>query len=352
MKVYIAKNILGFFVFSEEGDLLEFEPFPKDPKAISERLKKKTNAAILKKFKNFEIEDGGKILRRNFPEIIAKFDVSLPEYYSLLKGVAEELAKQELQSMEEDQLIIQGVKALDVIEYSLNQLTEMIREWYSLHFPELDKEINDNEKYSKLIRKYGPREMFEGELGKLAKESVGADFLEEDISIITDFSEGILSLWNFKKKLEKYIIKKMEKVAPNTSAIIGPTLGARLLHYAKGLDNLAKMPGSRLQLLGAERALFMHIRKKLPPPKHGIISQHPLIKSAPWWQRGKIARIIAQKISIAARADAFTGEYIADLLNKELNERIKEIKESYPVEPKKMRIIKRKKKTGRERKRR
>ena len=40
-----------------------------------------------------------------------------------------------------------------------------------------------------------------------------------------------------------------------------------------------------------------------------------------------------------ARADAFSGEYIADGLKRDFKKRLKEIKEQYKSEPKKMRII-------------
>ena len=125
----------------------------------------------------------------------------------------------------------------------------------------------------------------------------------------------------------------MEEVAPNTRAIGGSLLGARLLALAGGLLNLAKLPASTIQVLGAEKALFRSLKTKARPPKHGIIFQHPLIHDAKRWQRGKIARALAGKLAIAARVDAFNGEYMGDRLKADLEKRIDEIRERYEKPP-------------------
>ncbi|MEM0320545.1 MAG: hypothetical protein QXS67_03955, partial [Candidatus Nezhaarchaeales archaeon] len=132
----------------------------------------------------------------------------------------------------------------------------------------------------------------------------------------------------------------------NLKELIGPVLGARLIALAGGLERLAKLPASTIQLLGAEKALFRALRTGSKPPKHGVIFQYPEIHRSPKWQRGKIARALAGKIAIAARVDFFTGEYIADELKEDLKNRIKEIKETYKSPPKKVVEKKVKKKGG------
>ena len=92
---------------------------------------------------------------------------------------------------------------------------------------------------------------------------------------------------------------------------------------------MAAKPSSTIQVLGAEKALFRSIRTKSKPPKHGFIFQQLEIHQAPWWQRGKIARALAGKLAIAARVDAFSGEYIGDKLRTEFEKRVEEIKEKY-----------------------
>jgi nucleolar protein 56 len=107
-------------------------------------------------------------------------------------------------------------------------------------------------------------------------------------------------------------------------------IGARLLSLAGGLEELSRLPASTIQVLGAEKALFRALKTGANPPKHGIIFQHPLIHRASWWQRGKVARVLAGKLSIAARIDAYSGEYQADELKYTLDKRIEDIKKKYP----------------------
>jgi nucleolar protein 56 len=90
---------------------------------------------------------------------------------------------------------------------------------------------------------------------------------------------------------------------PNLNALLGPELTARLLAQAGGLDRLARLPASTIQVLGAEKAFFEHLRGRAPPPRHGLLFLHPSIQSAPRPERGKLARALAGKAAIAARRD-------------------------------------------------
>ena len=128
------------------------------------------------------------------------------------------------------------------------------------------------------------------------------------------------------KSLERQIETDIALVAPNISNLIGPLISARLISLAGSLEKLAKMPASTIQILGAEKALFRFKKEGGKPPKHGVLYQHPYISRSPKEIRGKISRIIATKISIAAKADAFTKRDISEDLKKTINQRINNIK--------------------------
>jgi nucleolar protein 56 len=100
----------------------------------------------------------------------------------------------------------------------------------------------------------------------------------------------------------------MVEVAPNVSALLQPVLAARMLKQAGGLRRLATMPAGTIQTLGAEKALFRHIKEGKRPPKHGFLMQHPLVHRAPRYHRGALARSLAAKVALAARADFFTKD--------------------------------------------
>jgi nucleolar protein 56 len=90
---------------------------------------------------------------------------------------------------------------------------------------------------------------------------------------------------------------------PNLTALLGPELTARMLAQARGLDRLARLPASTIQVLGAEKAFFEHLRGNAPPPRHGLLFLHPVIQSASRYERGKLSRTLAGKVAIAARLD-------------------------------------------------
>ncbi|AEF96742.1 hypothetical protein [Methanotorris igneus] len=308
----------------------------------------------------------GEIVRANLYELGRKFGVfeDYNDFINKMNFWALELTKLSMKSFsqQKDKLIIQTVEALDDLDKTLNLLSERIREWYSLYFPEMDKIIKKHELYVNLITQFGEREKFTKsqlkkilpsniakELAESAKSSMGGDISEEDLRILRDMAEEIKRLYERRKELQSYLEDLMEEFAPNLTKVAGASLGARLISLAGGLEKLAKFPASTVQVLGAEKALFAHLREGAEPPKHGVIYQHPFIQSSPKYLRGKIARALACKISIAARADMF-GNYIGDMLLEQLEKKVEEIRKRYPKPPKKKKKEKAKKGKKKEKK--
>ena len=237
----------------------------------------------------------------------------------------------------------------------MNLFVARLREWYSLHFPELNELVRDHENYVRIVSELGHRnnitrealmelgfsEEKSAKIAEAAKASIGADLSDFDIEALRSFARIALDMYRLRRSLTQYIEQIMKEVAPNITALVGPLLGARLISLAGGLEKLARMPASTIQVLGAEKALFRALRTGGKPPKHGIIFQYPYIHKSPKWQRGKIARALAAKLAIAAKVDAFTGRYIGDQLKKELENRIQEIKRIYAKPPKRKREEKR-----------
>jgi nucleolar protein 56 len=105
------------------------------------------------------------------------------------------------------------------------------------------------------------------------------------------------------RRLSEAVAASVPAETPNLNALLGPELAARLLAQAGGLDRLARLPASTIQVLGAERAFFEHLRGRAPPPRHGLLFLHSAIQTAPRGERGKLARALAGKVAIAARLD-------------------------------------------------
>ena len=168
---------------------------------------------------------------------------------------------------------------------------------------------------------------------EIIERSLGVELASEDLSQIREIAELIDILYKKKDILENYITNLVNEVAPNTSKVATPIIAAKLISHAGGLKNLSGKPSSTIQLMGAEKALFRHIKTGADPPKYGIILQNQDISKAQWWQKGKIARTLASKIAIAARVDNAGGEFIGDKLKEDLLKRISEIEKKYPNAP-------------------
>ena len=239
--------------------------------------------------------------------------------------------------------ISQSINALDELDKIINVIGARLREWYGLHFPELDYLIQNIFTYAEIVKLAGNRNnidlnMLEN-LGIESKRaemilvavqrSKGGDILEENLSIIKKLANEVIMQTELRKILAQQIEEMMEKIAPNIKELLTATVGARLMAKAGSLQKLSVMPASTIQIIGAEKALFRSLKTGAPPPKHGILFQHPILHSAPKWQRGKMARAIASKVAIAGRIDLFrNGE--KDLhISEQLNKRIAEIQEKY-----------------------
>lgn len=342
LSMYLVTKWFGVFL-CEEGKVKEHRLFDKDPLSIASKLAAIQKGEILPEERELA-RRGVKVTDQRLSELgrTCYFDSSFirAEDYSysseLMREVMLHLGKlRSREPINRDRCIIQAIRALDDLVYIINLMNERLHEWYGLYFPELSDYARD-ERYSELISEIGNRERIIESLG-IEIESLGSDLNEEDLNIITEFARELTNLYDKKKRLEDYIANVMSDLAPNLTTLLNPNLAARLISLAGGLKRLSSLPSSTVQLLGAEKALFLHMRSGKKPPKHGIIYQHPWVHRAPPWQRGKIARTLAAKISIASKVDYWGGEFIGDRLKEEMERRIEEIQKKYPTPPSKKR---------------
>lgn len=234
------------------------------------------------------------------------------------------------------------ILALDEVDKFLNILSTRVREWYGLTFPELESILQDNVQYCKFVATVGKKENISSEnlkdlnlperkidsILRVLESSKGGKVSDLDMERIASLAELALQLYKEREKLAERVDKLMDMIAPNIKSITGSTIGARLIAKAGSLEKLALLPSSTIQVLGAEKALFRALRTGTNPPKHGILFQHPEVHGAPKWQRGKIARAIANKVALAARLDFF-GSGEAEGLAVSLQKRISAIKTIY-----------------------
>lgn len=218
----------------------------------------------------------------------------------------------------EDYLIVQAVRAIEDLEISANMLSKRLRDWYEVYNPEFSSYERNHEAFVKRIIRTNKKEL----LNKMKiSESVGSDISKEDLKAIRRLAFLIHEIYESKAGLQKYLECRMQEICPNIKAVAGPLVGSKLLARAGSLKEFSRMPASKIQVLGAEKALFRHLKdKKHRPPKYGILHEHELVQGAK--NKGKIARAIADKLSIAAKVDYFKGEFIGSKLRKEIEEKL------------------------------
>ncbi len=310
MAKYLKTKWFGVFLFDENG-IKKTSLFPKDAEEIANRLIAIQEGEVLEEEK---IAKGAYVDEMRLKHIahytkkIPSLEVTAEMYgyeNDLLKKASNIVAiKKMKEKMEGGRRIVQAIDAIDDIHRTTNIILERLREWYGYFFIE---EIPE---------------------GKKLAERILQEWEEEhnETHALKNLANLLLACYKTREILEEYVKETMKNSAPNISKLLGETLGARLIASAKGLERLATMPAGTIQVLGAEKALFRHIREGAPPPKHGILFQHEWVNKAPRELRGKIARSLAAKVAIAAKADAFTHHDIAEELKKDLEKRIKEIK--------------------------
>ncbi|WRX17051.1 Nop domain - like 3 [Theobroma cacao] len=244
-----------------------------------------------------------------------------------------------------DNMVIQAIFLLDTLDKDINSFSMRVREWYSWHFPELVKIVNDNYLYarvakliedkSKLSEEHIPAlteilgdEDKAKEVVEAGKASMGQDLTPVDLINVQLFAQRVMDLAEYRKNLYDYLVTKMNDIAPNLASLIGEVVGARLISHAGSLTNLAKCPSSTLQILGAEKALFRALKTRGNTPKYGLIFHSSFIGRASARNKGRMARYLANKCSIASRIDCFADKGTT-VFGEKLREQVEERLEFY-----------------------
>ncbi|KAK4256963.1 hypothetical protein QN277_006616 [Acacia crassicarpa] len=239
-----------------------------------------------------------------------------------------------------DNMVIQAIFLLDTLDKDINSFAMRVREWYSWHFPELVKIINDNYLYAKVAKFIEDKSMLAEdkipgltdivgdedkakEIVDAAKASMGQDLSPVDLINVQQFAQRVMDLSDYRRRLYDYLVTKMNGIAPNLASLIGEVVGARLISHAGSLTNLAKCPSSTLQILGAEKALFRALKTKGNTPKYGLIFHSSFIGRASARNKGRMARYLANKCSIASRIDCFS-EGDTSAFGEKLREQVEE----------------------------
>lgn len=233
---------------------------------------------------------------------------------------AQEKIKQELNTT--DQKIIFYSLIIEKLPKNINELFEQLRIITDLKYPTLDQYLTIEE-YCKYILD-GPLENTKKhkELEKIAFEEIAITFDEKEKELVNLFARNILDLISLKNQFEEEISTLLKENYPNLYLIATPKIAAKMLQISGSIKRLAKMPSSTIQLLGSEKSFFKALKLNKNTPKYGVLYNHELLFDLNKKNKAKMARTIANKISIAVKADLNNND-----ISKELYEKILKKKE-------------------------
>ena len=344
MTILVTKWFGVFLCDEKTGRILDKRLMPKDAALVAEKLAAVQRGALLDEERELASQVDSKLAvsdRRQSelgkPEL---FDSSFitPEKHGydsvFMHEVMIGLGKlRTSEPIPRDRNLVQAIRNLDDQIATINLYDERLHEWYGMHFPELADYAKES-RYAQLIALYGDRDAVIEELG-IELESIGSDMDPADMDAVRDLADTLCRLYEDEERTQDYIQGIVEETCPNMCALLGAPLAARLVSLAGGLERLSSLPSSTVQLLGAEKAMFRHLRSGKRGPKHGVIYQHPEVHRSPYWQRGKVARALAGKVLIAAKVDQYHGEFVGDSLEEDFMRRVEDIRRRYPDPPKK-----------------
>ncbi|WP_135365684.1 NOP5/NOP56 family protein [Halosimplex halophilum] len=267
------------------------------------------------------VRDGSAESPADWPALAVEEGFAADEsaYYERLREATTAAARAAVHEREraDDRQLIHAVRAMDDCERTANELAERVAEWAGTRFDDAGTGVD----YARELadRETGPSDS--DEEPDPADPDEGAEPADPGEARLFALAERTAALADEADALRAYVEETTPSVAPNLAAMAGPVLAARLISLAGGLGELAKQPSSTVQVLGAEDALFAHLRGSAPSPKHGVIFTHEYVRGTRPEKRGSAARALAGKLTIAARVDHYSGERKPEL-DAELDERI------------------------------
>ncbi len=304
----------GVFVV-EDGRTVTSRPYPTESAALLERMQLRRVGARTEEEEQLLSELAGapalardrRLVRPGGPELGGGAEPTPFSELGFTRAVRRDLfleaARGALASAWDPSIHVEeAVRAVTDLDGVANSLGERLVSWGSRDLVDL---LEEDPTADRIARRLTDEETAVTERGPVEPELVRAR---------RELAELYQRVGRLRSSVEAAIAASMPQRAPNLSTLLGPALAGRLVALAGGLDRLARLPASTVQVLGAERAFFEHLRGRAPPPRHGVLFLHPLLQGAPRRQRGRLARALAAKAAIAARLDQAGTPLRSDLV--------------------------------------
>lgn len=136
----------------------------------------------------------------------------------------------------------------------------------------------------------------------------GRQLNEEELNRLREIGSIITCIKSHQDELQSFVQVRMKDWAPNTSALLGEALAAKLMGAGGGLQELSKIPACNLQVVGqaTKGAASRHVGSS--SQESSLLYQSELVQSCPSKFRRKAVKVVAAKVALAIRCDLASGK--------------------------------------------
>jgi len=218
----------------------------------------------------------------------------------------------------EYQLVVKANELCAKIDDEIAIVHKFVQDMYSERFPELPGMIPEPSVYLKTVNILGND--IDAGLKKLdevltaqtilivtvtASTTSGKKMGEEQIAPLRRGCEVGTELCDARDLILEFVESRMEFIAPNVCRLVGPGIAAKVTAQAGGLTSLTKMPACNIMLLGCQKKALQGFSKLQMLPHTGFIYYSKVIQDLPPEFRRKAAKLLSNKLTLAARVDCF-----------------------------------------------
>jgi len=216
-------------------------------------------------------------------------------------------------------LIVDANNLAMEIDNEITIIHKFCRDNYAKRFPELDSLVPTPMEFIRTVKelgndleKYKNNEVLQQVISNAtimivsvtASTTQGQVLTEDELNRIFEACDMADDLVKARLKILAFVESKMIFIAPNTTAVIGASVAARLLGAAGGLDSLVRMPSCNIMLLGTQKRSLSGFSSAAVNNHTGFIYHSDLVQKMPADLRKKAARLVSAKITLAARVDS------------------------------------------------
>lgn len=254
---------------------------------------------------------------------------------------------------EEHERLVQANAALLDIDGESMAVFKTLRDRYARRFPELASFELSAVAFARVVLALG-----EDDFGAdVATRLAGCDLPNATVMIVSvtaatttgrvlDAQEWaavvetvslLLRMDTAKTAILKFIEGRMERLAPNVTALVGVEVASRLIGAAGGIVQLSRVPAGNIQVIGSGGRRHLAGLSSASAKLHsGFISQSPLLGELPPELHVKAQRLLAAKVAIAARIDAGRESLEGDFGRQMYNEIVGKLEKLAEPPPHKM----------------